>query len=240
MAAQTIPALLMNGTCPTILLTRPAPASRKFAQRLRDAGVTAPIVTSPLMRINPVAVSLPEGLRGVLFTSMNGVAAVEGRSLPAWCVGDATAAAAARAGWQAISAGGDAEALYKRVLADAPHGPLLHLRGEHARGDLAQRLSTAGIETSETVVYRQTTEPLGPEARRLLSGNSPVLVPLFSPRSAETFLAEGSFRAPLVGIAISTAVADILAKAGVARIDVAAEPTADAMIGAILARLGAD
>ena len=240
MAAQTIPALLMNSTCPTILLTRPAPASRRFAQRLQDAGVAVPIVTSPLMRIDPLTVSLPEGLRGVLFTSKNGVAAVEGRDLPAWCVGDATAEAAAQAGWRAVSAGGDAEALYRRLLADAPKGPLLHLRGEHARGDLAQRLSAAGVETSETVVYRQVTEPLGPEAWQVLSGDSPVLVPLFSPRSAETFLAEGPFRAPVEGIAISAAVADILAKAGVARIDVAAEPTADAMFRAILARLGAD
>lgn len=230
----------MTSSSPTILLTRPAPAVQQFAERLRNADVAAQIVMSPLMRIESECVQVGADICGVLFTSKNGVASVVGRDLPAWCVGDATAQAAGQAGWQARSAGGDAEALYRRVLADAPKGPLLHVRGAHARGDLAERLTAAGIETREAVAYRQIAQPLSSEAKAVLNSDSRVLVPLFSPRTAESFVAEGPFNAPVEVIAISAAVKQVLQNAEFARIDVAAKPTADAMFSAILARLGAD
>ncbi|PSL15089.1 uroporphyrinogen-III synthase [Shimia abyssi] len=225
---------------PTILLTRPVEAGQEFAAKLAQVGVSEPIVCSPSMRVEPEEVPGLAGVEGVIFTSQNGVAAVDGRDLPAWCVGDATAAAARSKGWRAISAGGDAETLYQRILADAPQGPLLHLRGEHARGALAERLSGVGVRTRDQVVYRQVSQELNEGAKRLLAGKYPVLVPLFSPRTARLLVEAGPFTAPIYAVVISDAVAENLAGLECEVVEVAQNPDATSMIAAIRRLIRAD
>ncbi|MEZ5714577.1 MAG: hypothetical protein R3D85_05065 [Paracoccaceae bacterium] len=56
---------------PAILLTRPAPASARFAQVLRARLGDVRIVTSPLLRIDWRAPDLPDA--EPIFTSRNGV-----------------------------------------------------------------------------------------------------------------------------------------------------------------------
>jgi uroporphyrinogen-III synthase len=185
----------------------------------------------------------------VIFTSETGVAAAVAAfggsaRLPvdAWCVGDHTAKVARDAGFRAVSAGGDADALFAAIIARQPKGMLLHLHGQEVRGDLAQRLKNAGIETISSVVYRQTVRPLTPVAEAVLKDKRRVIVPLFSPRTAVLLCAE--YRriggtAPMLPIALSPAVAaafDI--EAFPCRI--AARPDAGAMIDEIALLIAAD
>ena len=216
-----------------ILLTRPRDAAERFEARLRAEGIMAPVVISPVLRIVPRVAQVPSEMRGAIFTSKNGVAAVEGDDLPAWCVGAATAEAARARGWRAVAAEGDAEALIRRILADAPEGPLVHFRGAHARGDVAARLERAGIETREAVVYAQEAEPLSDEAITLLAREKPLVLPLFSPRSAAQVAKAGPFRAPLHIIAISDAVAREVASLSPASLRVSKAPDAESMISEI-------
>ncbi len=230
---------------PTLLLTRPAAQSASFAQSLRAQVPEVRVVVSPLMATVFHAMTLPEGpLQGVILTSQTGAEAA-GRlraQLPdlAYCVGDRTAQVAREAGFRVQSAQGDAEALLALILREKPQA-LIHLRGREARGDLAQRLSAAGVFTQERVVYAQDAQPLSDDAVAVLSGKAPVLVPLFSPRSAEILGAawQGlATHAPLVVVAISQAVAEAAAFCPTKPV-LAAHPDAPSMLDAVLAQLHA-
>ena len=228
-------------TRPVILLTRPEASSRRmaalWAARLGDR---VGFCISPLMeiRLDP---RLPDlsGIRTLIFTSTNGVAAYVAAkgpdNLPCYTVGDATACAARKAGLRAISAGGNADALIQRILQDGAPGPMLHLRGAYARGGIAERLSAQGCAVSQAVVYTQNALPLTAEAQTVLEGETPVIIPLFSPRSA-ALLGSGPFAAPVHVIAISEAVANSL-RFAVEHCVVAAHPDFESMTLAIEALL---
>ncbi|MDX1779836.1 MAG: uroporphyrinogen-III synthase [Thalassovita sp.] len=219
----------------TLLLTRPLDSARRFAAQLRDRLGDVPVVISPLLRIEP-AVPAPDltGARGLIFTSQNALCAVgDGQGRRCYAVGAATAAAARGRGFDPIAVEPDAESLFQRILADRPQGPLLHLRGCHARGNLAARLTEAGIETRQKVVYEQVETALTAEARAALNGELPVIVPLFSPRSAKIFARQQAGTAPILIAAMSDAVIDGLGNLPVTRLERAETPDADAMIAAI-------
>lgn len=197
---------------PVILLTRPETSSHKMARIWSDRfGDEVSFCISPLMRIS-FEPKLPdlEAIKTLIFTSVNGVAGYVNaggpRNLPCYTVGDVTARAAQDAGLQAISAGGDAESLIRLILADEAQGPMLHLRGAHARGDIAERLSMQGCPVAQTIIYTQHDIPLNAEAKELLDGTAPVLLPVFSPRSA-LLLGSGPMQAPTYVIAMSGTVA---------------------------------
>ena len=123
---------------PVILLTRPAPAAARFAERLRRRLGEVEIVIAPLLEMEWLG-ALPEERATPIFTSQNGVEAylrAGGRAEGAcWCVGEATARAARAAGFEPRTGGGDAQALAAGILASGARGPFLHVRGRHARGD---------------------------------------------------------------------------------------------------------
>jgi uroporphyrinogen-III synthase len=204
-------------TRPVILLTRPEAASRRMAAILTERfGDRVDLCLSPLMTIvlDPRLPNL-DGIRSLIFTSAHGVAAylaAQGPiTLPCYTVGDATAHAAQKAGLRATSAGGDAEALIARIIADAAlgpiPGPMLHLHGAHVRGDIAERLSALGCPVTDAIVYHQNAQALTDQAASVLQGDSPVILPLFSPRSA-TLLANARITAPVHVVAMSNNVAD--------------------------------
>ena len=232
-------AVAMNEPKVSILLTRPMEASRELELRLQEDGIAAPVVISPILRIEPCGADMPTDMAGAIFTSKNGVAAVPGRNLPAWCVGWATAEAAEVKGWRAIAAEGEAQSLLRRILADAPEGKLVHFRGEHMRVDVAARLRESGFEAVDIVAYRQEAEPLGTEARALLERENPVILPLFSPRSAAQVAKAGPFRAPLWIVAISEAVAREAESLGAQKMIVTDQPDGEMMIAAIKEFAGA-
>lgn len=207
---------------PVLLLTRPLAQSERYAAEALSRLGPLQVLIAPLMEIRPVPLRLePAGFAGLIFTSENGVAQFCAQSRlrdrPVWCVGPRTAAAAAAAGFEVRSdgaGGGDAEALIRTLRAARPPLPLLHLRGEHAVTDLAGRLAAEGLACAEAVVYAQKAVPLPPEGEAVLGGQAPVLLPLFSPRSARaageaaSAVREAAGRvAPLWPVAISAAAA---------------------------------
>lgn len=222
-----------------VLLTRPEAQSRAFARSLAARFDTRvqPVIT-PLIKVEARPLPLPPGrFAGVIFTSANGVEAAGGMTgLPdlAWCVGDRTAAVARAAGFKARSASGDAEALVAAIAADPPAGRLIHLHGHQTRGDIAARLTAAGVTTLALEVYQQVAQPMSQAARELVAGGGVVLVPLFSPHTARLF-ARSVSGLPLAGLrvaALSPAVAQAV-PAGVGALVTAPRPEAEAMLDAI-------
>ena len=230
----------MTEPLPTILLTRPGTQSRALAERLRRRLGNVPILISPILDIVPVAFDLPGTPRFLVLTSAHAAEAASrvGRlaGLPAYCVGDRTAEAARAAGFEAISAGGDAADLAALVAARRPTGPGLHLRGRHVASDVPELLNSAGIDTFSAVAYDQVALPLSDEARAALDRSAPLIVPVYSPRSSRLLAdACGSARAPLDVVAISDAAAAPW-RPGHAAVFVAAAPDGPSMEDAIAGR----
>lgn len=230
---------------PQVLLTRPLAQSRRFARALRAAwGGPLQITISPLMQPTFLQSPLPEGpFAGLIFSSETGVAAFLRLPRqpfgPAWCVGKQTLAAAKKAGLETVLAAKDAASLLSAIITARPEGHLLHLRGEDSVGDIAATLTSAGIPTAEAILYAQRPVALTATARRLLQKPAPVIVPLFSPRSARLFLAAAAPVAPLRIAALSPAVVDNLAFGPKAIIATASSPDAGAMIETVISLLTA-
>ncbi|WP_374302651.1 uroporphyrinogen-III synthase [Paracoccus sp. (in: a-proteobacteria)] len=184
----------MSSATPALLLTRPLADSRRFAAMLPDWRA----VLSPILRI--VAVDHDgRQLRdapGLVFTSAHAVgSAGPGRGRLALCVGGHTARVARAAGFDVREGNGFAEGLLPMI--EAAGVPLVHPHGRH----LARVLPVPGV-----VVYDQQAVPLTLEAQALLAGGAPVVLPLFSPRSARLVAdAAHGARAPLWLVAISDA-----------------------------------
>ncbi len=227
---------------PILLMTRPAASSEGFARALGPRGMSGvELVIAPLMRIETLGPLPPlGGARGLIFTSANGVRSWQAlggaASLPAYTVGRATGRAARAAGLTAISADGDAGALVAMLRTRGIAGPLLHLRGRHTRGDVAKTLSEAGTETAEAVIYDQPACPMSAEGQAALQGKRPVIAPLFSPRTA-ALLAKEAISAPLFVAAMSAAVAKAVQSLHIERLEVAAHPGTEAMIGCVVSLL---
>lgn len=202
----------------------------KFADRLR-------IVAAPLLEIVPVA-GVPDldGVHQILFTSVNGVAEyaarTERRDIPCLCVGGKTAETARAIGLRAEAAEGTAEDLLQLALKHPPpHGQhFLYLRGRHRASALAEKLTELGHATRDQIVYDQRRLPLAASARALFDGR-PLLVPLFSPRTARLF-AEQAADLDLSGahvICLSNNVATALGGLVFRSMRIVDEPAADAV-----------
>ncbi len=220
-------------------MTRPRAASERFVAQLpaRLQG-RVQVVHSPLLDIRTTTGDVEtDGVRGLIFTSANGVnAAVKlcvDPGLPAYCVGPATTQAAHQAGWSAEMAGETAEELVAALLRQRPKSPLLHLRGEHSRGNVAERLTQMGLTVQEKVIYQQRLLPFSDEARRIMAGKAPVIAPIFSPRTARQFADLWSGPAPLWVASISEATAEPLETLDIERLRIAKRPTPKKMRKAV-------
>ena len=223
---------------PILLMTRPRTQSEEFVQLLLSKGARFQVVHSPLIGIE-ITGPLPAwgDVQGLIFTSANGVEAWlalgGGRDLPAFTVGKATAEKARNAGISAQSADGNAEALIEMLVELRPRAPLLHVCGAHSHGDVAQRLSDQGIETRRAVLYDQPALPLTKQAKTVLAGETPVVVPLFSPRTAALF-AKAPVKAPLLVAGISQAVVNAVQPLHIWKVKIAMRPESDAMLAAVV------
>lgn len=238
--------MVAQSRLPAFLLTRPAAQSHRFAASLRQRfGPEVAITISPLLAPCFLAPPFPTGsYDALIFTSETGVAAYLAHdarpgTLPkrAYCVGNRTAKAAEMAGLEPVSADGDANALITLIRQHAPLA-LLHICGAQTRGDVAQTLSKAGIKTDTCVLYQQTAQPLSKAALTLLQMQRPVLVPLFSPRSAALFCQQIyalDHIAPLTCIVLSKAVGDAVMDLRGAKLCYADRPTAESLLKAIAA-----
>lgn len=226
---------------PTVILTRPHAQSESFAAEIATSWAgELKVIQSPLMKIVhlPFDAGHPDA---VIFSSANGVLAAKSAGLPlgllAWCVGAKTAKTAKDAGFNAIVGSGDADRLVADIIAAKPLGMLVHIRGKHARGDISQRLNAAGLHCSEVVAYDQHEVDLSEKAKVLLHADNSVIFPLFSPRTATILNQYGPFACPAEVVALSEAVKEAVGLAGVVHMTVATEPTAEAMLRAVLAAI---
>ncbi|HSG36073.1 MAG TPA: uroporphyrinogen-III synthase [Paracoccaceae bacterium] len=226
-----------------LVLTRPEEASRRFLAAV-EKGLGRPVehVLSPAIEIEDVPHRrIPEDCRAIILTSEQGARRAKEAGaragMVAWCVGDRTAEAARAEGFDAISAGGDVEALVAAIIQAKPDAPLVHVRGEHTTGNVAARLTQAGFPTRDHVVYRQKECEVSPEVLKALARGETLVVPLFSPRSAEAFVRQIAGAGALRVVAMSSAVADKAASCGAQDILVADRPNLDAMVLATCRRL---
>jgi uroporphyrinogen-III synthase len=179
-----------------ILITRPREDAAALAEKLRARGHE--VLVEPMLEIRFVQGAKIDlsGVQAVLFTSANGArafaAAETRRDLPAFCVGDTTAAAARAAGFTRVeSAAGNVEALANLVLQKLKpaDGVLLHAAAGVVAGDLAGLLKRDGFETRRAVLY--SAEPataLTPPTAAALKARQVDMVIFFSARTAETFV----------------------------------------------------
>ena len=224
---------------PVLLMTRPRAASERFVADLpQPLRAKLEVVISPLAEIVPCVdhTDLAAG-EGVVFTSSNAVAVAGmlgvtgGR--PAFCVGHATTEAARTAGWQAMFAGESADVLVRELSVRKSQYPLMHLRGVHARGNIAARLRDAGWEVREQAIYDQVLQPLSPVGQQVIEGQTPVIAPLFSPRMARHFAGLTKTPGTIHVAAMSPAVAAGLEVRGFASVVVSERPDAINMVRAI-------
>ena len=223
----------MRDARPILLLTRPRPQAERFARFCAEAIQPAPkTVISPILTIRPRKEDVDLTLfSAVILTSENAVNALadvaQVGGVTAFCVGDRTAQAARDCGMLAISAKGDADELVALVQQESFSGPVLHVHGAETAGNVADRLRAVGLSVHNKIIYDQVPTALKPEAMTLSWGDAPLVLPLFSPRSA-TLVAAGltTARAPLILVALSAAVAKAWTGPKPAQIQIADRPDA--------------
>ncbi|CAN0167421.1 unnamed protein product, partial [Chrysoparadoxa australica] len=214
-----------------LLMTRPRGAAERFVASLPpDVRDRVRPIYSPLIAIEGLDADVDFKDEAAVFSSANGVAhGPLGAGRRAYCVGAATTRAALARGWAAEERGQTAEALIAGLIAHPPAQPLIHLSGVHTRGDIAARLTAQGIQTRNVAIYDQVAQPLTAEARAAVARGNPLMLPLFSPRTAAQFANQVPKAATVHVIALSDAVADPLVGASYGRVTVAARPDANAM-----------
>lgn len=226
---------------PLVIITRPAGQGAEFAAQVARVFGANRVIVSPLMVTEylPIEPRLAD-FAALVLTSPAAVEAIrrDPQPLPAlaYCVGARTAAEARALGLVAQSADGTAEDLLCLVTHARDQGPVLYLHGQDTRVDLAAALNSAGIETVSALAYRQLPAPLSMPARAALTGGEPVLLPVFSPRSAKLLVAEmtgAGVRAPLHFVAISAAAAAPLRQIPARGLTIASTPDAAGVLDAM-------
>lgn len=219
-------------TPPTAWITRTRPGAEATAGRVRAAGMEALI--APLLDVvfEPGGEIDLSGVEALAFSSANGVRAFAARtaerSLPVFAVGRGTATAAREAGFTEVTAG-DGDVL---ALADAiPQGRrVLHPGAAEPAADLVQALERRGVRAHGIVVYR-TVASTPSRADLALAGQADFVL-LQSAKAARAFRDLGLDGA--LPVCLSPAVADALGAPAGRRIVIAAAPTEDALIEALI------
>ncbi len=179
-----------------VLVTRPREDGEKLADVLRTRGIE--VLLEPLLCIEYLdgpGLDLG-GVQALVVTSANGLRAFarrdDRRGLPVYAVGDASAQAAAEAGFsRVISAAGDIKALAGLIgeRIDPAKGALLHASGTAVAGDLGGVLAAAGLTYCRQALYRANkAESLSAAAVQALRAGTVDGVLFFSPKTATTFV----------------------------------------------------
>ena len=185
---------------PIVLITRAKKDSEELVDDVTRRG--AKTLISPMLEIQ-----FCEGkelnfsnIQGILFTSSNGVRALNSRlsnlqkisSIPVFAVGEATATAAKNIGFTSINiANGNVDSLAKKTskILSPDKGELIHIAAHDLAGNLAGKLKNRGFCVKTEKLYRanQVTEidkqTLGALRRGLVK-----FVLFFSPRTTRTLV----------------------------------------------------
>lgn len=222
---------------PLLLLTRPTEASASFAADwTHRMGSKARVLIAPIFAITAVSHQAPHGT--AIFTSAHAPPLVKqkGRPAHAWCVGARTAEAASKAGYHPKTAHGSAQDLIEKIVLSDDPGPFVHFRGRETRQNITQSLRQTGRTCDEVIVYSQDSLPLSTQARIALENPGTLLLPLFSPRSAErlsTALNPLTIRAHLKFATLSPAVLAAWSGPNPQEFSIAKRPDRTAMLEAL-------
>ncbi|HMH74506.1 MAG TPA: uroporphyrinogen-III synthase [Bradyrhizobium sp.] len=238
-----------------VLVTRPHPDDEATAAALRAKGFE--VMLAPMLRFEPVAFHDDEDARygAVIVTSANALRGIAPHlqdsrlqgsrllKLPLFAVGEHTASAAHRAGFDnVIPANGDAASLRDSVLASVKAkelkkaSPLLYLAGADLARDLAGELDERGFTVVTHTTYRMIpVSSLPREACEAFAASGIEAVLHYSRRSARAFL--DAARAGGVEISalaipqccISAAVASVVRDAGATQVMAAASSDENAL-----------
>jgi uroporphyrinogen-III synthase len=233
-----------------VLVTRPHPDDEATATALRAKGFE--VMLAPMLRFEPVAFHDDEDARygAVIVTSANALRGIAPHlqgsrllKLPLFAVGEHTASAAHRAGFDnVIPASGDAASLRDLVLASVKAkelkkaSPLLYLAGADLARDLAGELGERGFTVVTHTTYRMIpVSSLPREACDAFAASGIEAVLHYSRRSARAFL--DAARAGGVEISalaipqccISAAVASVVRDAGATQVMAAASSDENAL-----------
>ena len=227
----------MTQAAPLCLVTRPEPEASRFADALR-ARFEVGVIVAPVLEIGVRKVSAKLDIfEGMILTSVNAARSLErlsvAQEMPCFAVGEKTASVAQSLGYSAIAMGGDAEGLIAELTKLGPAAPLVHLRGEHSRGDIASRLTSLGLYCEEIIVYQQVERVWNDEVQSSISAQRPLILPLFSPRSARLVSARMGNSGHIWPVAMSAAVAMEVEIPGAPSAIISASPTEAAMMDAI-------
>jgi len=237
-----------------VLVTRPHPVDESTASALRARGFE--VLLAPMLRFEPVGFHDDREARygAVIVTSANAVRGIESHlqgsrllRLPLFAVGEHSAAAARRAGFETVMAAkGDAATLRDLVLASVKArkfkkaSPLLYLAGADRSRDLAGELGEHGLNLVTQTIYRMVAvSSLPRETCDAFAANRVEAVLHYSQRSARAFVE--AVRAAGVEISalaipqccISAPVASVVRDAGAMQVMVAAASDENAMFEAL-------
>jgi uroporphyrinogen-III synthase len=237
-----------------ILVTRPAPDNETTAAALRTKGFA--VLLAPMLRFEPVAFHDDTEARygAVIVSSANALRAIESDlagsrllTLPLFAVGERSAEAARRAGFDDVAvADGNAAALRDLIVAGVrakrlkKASTLLYLAGADLAGDLAGELGERGFTVVTHTTYRMLpVQNLPQEAVDAFAANRIEAVLHYSRRSARAFL--DAVRAAGVEISalaipqccISEQVASIVRDVGATRVLVARAPDENGLFEAL-------
>lgn len=210
-----------------LVIVRPEPGASATAAAAERAGLV-PLVM-PLFQIEPVEWRMPDtsSLDGLLLTSANAVRfGGEGlgrlRDLPAYCVGESTAATARDAGFSIAATGeGGIDALLELIPGDLR---LLHLCGTDRRRPNAPKQTISAVP-----VYR-AAELTPPGSLSQLAG---AVVAVHSPRSAARLAVvadEAGLACETIAIVAISGEAAAAAGDGWQSVSAATEPTDSALL----------
>ena len=182
---------------PLVLNTRPDTDSADLLAALDKRGFHH--LSAPMLNITFPAPAAPIDIsvyQAVIFTSANGVRAfaklTNDRSLPAYCVGDATARTCGDYGFGDVhSANGDIHDLATliRKMVDPARGLLFHPAARKTAGNLGQMMLADGYQVDRQTVYEaQESNTLPEEVIEALRKHHIDAILFFSPRTAETFV----------------------------------------------------
>ena len=233
-----------------VLVTRPHPDDEVTAAALRAKGFE--VMLAPMLRFEPVAFHDDAEARygAVIVTSANALRGIAPHlngsqllKLPLFAVGEHTASAAHRAGFDnVIPANGDAASLRDSVLASVKAkelkkaSTLLYLAGADLARDLAGELGERGFTVVTHTTYRMIpVSSLPREACDAFAASGIEAVLHYSRRSARAFL--NAARAGGVEISalaipqccLSGAVASVVRDAGATQVMAAASPDENAL-----------
>jgi uroporphyrinogen-III synthase len=237
-----------------VLVTRPQPDDEATAAALRARDFE--VLKAPMLRFEPVAFQddTDAAYGAVIVTSANALRGIEPHlensrllALPLFAVGERTADAARRAGFEnVISANGDAAGLRDCVLASVrtkelkKASPLLYLAGADLARDLAGELGERGFTVVTHTTYRMApVSSLPREICDAFAAHRIEAVLHYSRRSARAFLQAaraGGVEISALAIpqcCISAQVATVVRDAGATQVVVAATPDENALLEAL-------